>query len=87
MEHQGEVDQGTGQGGWAGCWGMLLGAVGYSIQETLNILLAVLHPALLPDDPGRVITEVATFVWVGPQQGRSLLRGGASVGDNDCSRT
>lgn len=28
-----------------------LGAVGHSIQETLNTLLAVLHPALLPDDP------------------------------------
>ena len=23
MEHQGEVDQGTDQGGWAGRWGML----------------------------------------------------------------
>lgn len=51
-----------------------LGAIGYSIQEALNILLAVLHPALLPDDPGRVITEVA------PSCGRGLSRGGASAG-------
>ena len=69
--------RGGGSGNWTGRMGRMLGhaelgAIGHSIQETLNILLAVLHPALLPDDPGRVITEVA------PSCGRGLRRGGAS---------
>ena len=65
-----ELDREDGQdAGHAG-----LGAVGYRIQETLNILLAVLHSALLPDHLGRVVTELA------PSCGRGLGRGGAPRG-------
>lgn len=77
--------RGSGSGNWTGRIGRTLGhaglgAIGYSIQETLNILLAVLHPALLPADLGAVITEA-------PSCGRGLLRGRAWVGDTGCSRT
>jgi len=71
--------RGSGSGNWTGRMGRTLGhaglgAVGYRIQETLNILLAVLHSALLPDHLGRVVTELA------PSCGRGLGRGGAPRG-------